>query len=99
MRSQRNGGGSAITQVKVMNSEIVNVAMGQRTHGLEASSAVRDRGECAATCRGSKPWQATQRITSELGRAIPFPEEASNKLKKQGGCMTVWQSDQLIVEE
>jgi len=30
---------------------------------------------------------------------MPFPEEASNKLKKQGGCMTVWQSDQLIVEE
>ena len=99
VRSQRNGGWSAITHVKVMNSEIVNVAMGQRTHDLEASNAVRVRGECAATCRGPKPWQAIQRITSELGRAMPFPAEASNKLKRQGGCMTAWQSDQLIVEE
>ncbi len=56
-------------------------------------------GECAATCRGLSPWQAIQRTTSELGRAMPFPKEASNKPKRQGGGMAAWQSDQLVVEE
>ena len=99
MRSQWNGGWSAITKVKGMNPEIFIVARGQRTHDLEARNAVCALGECTATCRGSNPWQVIQRITSELGRAIPFPIEASNKLKKQGGCTAVRQSDQLIVEE
>jgi hypothetical protein len=33
-----------------------------------------------------------------LGIAMPFSNEASNKLKRQGGGMAVWQSDRLIVE-
>ena len=98
MRSQRKGGGSAITQVKVMNPENSIVVRGQGAHGLEASNAARAKGECAATYRDSKPWQAIQRITSELGRAMPFPTEASDKPKRQEGCKAVWQSDQLIVE-
>ncbi len=30
---------------------------------------------------------------------MPFSNEASNKLKKQGGGMAVWQSDRLVLEE
>ena len=52
----------------------------------------------AAACRGLSPWQVNQRFTSELGRAVSLPTEASNKLKKQGGGMAAWQSDRLIVE-
>jgi hypothetical protein len=36
---------------------------------------------------------------TELGRAMLFSNEASNKLKKQGGGVAVWQSDRLILEE
>ena len=56
-------------------------------------------GEDAAPCRGLSPWQVIQRFASELGRAMPFPNEASNKPKRQGGGMAAWQSDQLVVEE
>ena len=97
MRSQRKGGRSAITQVKVLSPEISIIAMGQGFHFLEASNAVRAKGECIATCRGLSPWQAVQRTTSELGRSLSLPTEASNKLKRQGGGMVIGKSDQLIV--
>ena len=42
MRSQRDGGLSAITQVKVLSPEITIVALGQGFHVLEASSTARD---------------------------------------------------------
>jgi hypothetical protein len=35
---------------------------------------------------------------TELGSAMPFSNEASNKLKKQGGGMAVWQSDRFVLE-
>jgi hypothetical protein len=60
-------------------------------HALEASMT--------AARRGLSPWQAVELFTSELGRAMSFPLEASNKLKRQGGGMAAWQSDRLIVEE
>ena len=82
-----------------MSPVITIVALGQRLHFLEASIAACAKGKCAAACRGLSPWQVIQRIASELGRAMPFPMEASNKLKRQGGGMAVWQSDQPIVEE
>ena len=81
-----------------MSPVIFIVALGQGLHDLEASIAACVYGECVATCRGLSPWQVIQRIASELGRAMPFPMEASNKLKRQGGGMAAWQSDQLIVE-
>jgi len=34
----------------------------------------------------------------ELGRAMLFSNEASNKLKKRGGGMAAWQSDWFVVE-
>ena len=54
MRSQREGGLSAITQVKVLIPEIINIAQGQGFHNLEASSATCVRGECVSGVPGSK---------------------------------------------
>jgi len=54
MRSQRKGGLSAITKVKVFSPEIVNIAQGQGFHGLEASTAAGVRGECVSGVPGSK---------------------------------------------
>ena len=98
MRSQRKGGWSAITQVKVLSPEIVIIAMGQGFHFLEASSVLRAKGERNATCRGLSPWQVIQRTTLELGRSLLLPKEATNKLKKRGGGMVIGKSDQPIVE-
>jgi len=44
MRSQRDGGLSAITQVKVSSPEITIVAPGQGFHFLEASIATCVKG-------------------------------------------------------
>jgi len=54
MRSQREGGLSAITQVKVCSPEIINIARGQGFHFLEASTAARINGECVCGVPGSK---------------------------------------------
>ena len=54
MRSQREGGLSAITKVKVYSPEIVNIAQGQGFHVLEASTAERVNGECVSSVPGSK---------------------------------------------
>lgn len=54
MRSQSEGGLSAITQVKVFSPEITNIALGQGFHFLEASTATRVRGECVSGEPGSK---------------------------------------------
>ncbi len=54
MRSQREGGLSATTQVKVCSPEIFNIAQGQGFHFLEASTAARINGECVCGVPGSK---------------------------------------------
>jgi hypothetical protein len=54
MRSQREGGLSAITQVKVLSPEIINIAQGQGFHNLEASIATCVRGECVSGVPGSE---------------------------------------------
>ena len=54
MRSQRDGGLSAITQVKVLSPEIINVALGQRFHILEASIAACVNGEHVGNVPGSE---------------------------------------------
>ena len=54
MWSQREGGLSAITQVKVFSPEIVNIALGQGFHFLEASTATHVNGECVCGVPGSK---------------------------------------------
>ena len=54
MRSQRKGGLSAITKVKVSSPVIFNIAQGQGLHFLEVSTATCDRGECVGGVPGSK---------------------------------------------
>jgi len=54
MRSQRDGGLSAITQVKVLSPEIVNIALGQGFHILEASIAACVKGEYDSNVPGSE---------------------------------------------
>ena len=54
MRSQRDGGLSAITQVKVLSSEIHLIAQGQGFHLLEASIAVCVKGEHDSDVPGSE---------------------------------------------
>jgi len=54
MRSQRKGGLSAITKVKVSSPVIAHLAQGQRLHILEASIATRANGECVSGVPGSK---------------------------------------------
>ncbi len=54
MWSQREGGLSAITQVKVFSPEIANIAQGQGFHVLEASTAACVNGECVSGVPGSK---------------------------------------------
>ncbi len=54
MRSQREGGLSATTQVKVLSPEITNLAQGQGFHCLEASTAACVRGERVSGVPGSK---------------------------------------------
>ena len=39
-------------------------------------------GECGTPCRGLSPWQVIQRFTAELGRAMSFPNEASNEAEE-----------------
>ena len=39
-------------------------------------------GECVMPGRGPSPWQVIQRFASELGRAVPFPTEASNEAEE-----------------
>ena len=55
-------------------------------------------GEGVSGVPGSMAMAGHSRFTTELGRAMSFSNEASNKLKKQGGGMAAWQSDWLIVE-
>ena len=54
MRSQRKGGLSATTQVKVSSPEISIIARGQGFHVLEASNAASVKGERASSVPGSK---------------------------------------------
>jgi len=54
MRCQRKGGLSATTQVKVLSPEIVNIALGQGFHVLEASIATCVKGECVGGVPGSE---------------------------------------------
>ena len=54
MRCQRKGGLSATTKVKVLSPEIVNIALGQRFHVLEASIATCVKCEYVSGVPGSE---------------------------------------------
>jgi len=86
MRCQRKGGLSATTKVKVLSPEIVNIALGQRFHVLEASIATCVRGEYASDVPGSesvagKPTVhiGTWENHTVLNRSFQQAEEARRK--------------------
>ena len=54
MRSQRKGGLSATTQVKVLSPESTIIARGQGFHFLEASIGMHVNGECISDVPGSE---------------------------------------------
>ncbi len=88
MWSQRDGGLSATTQVKVLSPVMLIVAAGPRVSCPGSQQHGTRFGEGVAPGRGLSPWQVDQRFASELGRAVPLLREASNKLTK--GKAEVW---------
>jgi hypothetical protein len=65
MRSQRKGGLSATTQVKVLSPEIINIALGQGFHFLEANIAACAKGEHVCDVPGSE--SVAGRLTVQIG--------------------------------
>jgi len=89
MRSQRDGGWSAITQVKVLSPEIYNIALGQGFHCLEASIAACVQGEHVSGEPGSESMAGhrTVHIGTWESHVIPcgsFPQ-AEEARRKYGG--------------
>ena len=86
MRSQSDGGLSAITQVKVLSPEITIVALGQGFHVLEASIAACAKGEHVGGVPGSESMAGDRTVhigTWEShvapGESFPQAEEASRR--------------------
>jgi len=86
MRSQRKGGLSATTQVKVLSPEIINIALGQGFHFLEASIATCVKGEYVSDVPGSE--SVAGKLTVHIGtwenhivpnRSFQQAEEARRK--------------------
>jgi len=91
MRSQREGGVSAITQVKVFSPEIVNIAQGQGFHFLEARTAACVIGECGSGVPGSKSvaGNPTVRIGTWESHIVPNRsfQQAEEARRKYGGMV------------
>ncbi len=91
MWSQREGGLSVITQVKVSSPEIINVARGQGFHFLEASTAARINGECVSGVPGSK--SVAGNLTVHIGtwesHIVPNRsfQQAEEARRKYGGMV------------
>ncbi len=89
MRSQRNGGLSAITKVKVLSPEMHLNALGQGLCLPEASIAACVYGECAVDVPGSKAMAGN--LTVHTGtwesRAVPNGSfrQAEEARRKYGG--------------
>ena len=86
MRSQSDGGLSAITQVKVLSPEITIVALGQGFHVLEASIAACAKGEHVGGVPGSESMAGNRTVhigTWEShvapGESFQQAEEASRR--------------------
>ena len=89
MRSQRNGGLSAITQVKVLSPEIFIVALGQGFYFLEASIAACVEGEPVSNVPGSESMAGdrTVHIGTWESHAVPHEsfQQAEEARRKYGG--------------
>ena len=92
MRSQRKGGLSAITKVKVFSPVIVNIAQGQRFHVLEASIAARVRGERVSGVPGSKSMAGNPTVhigTWENHIALKRSFQQAEEARRKYGDMVV----------
>ncbi|HUU19006.1 MAG TPA: hypothetical protein VMW72_17780 [Sedimentisphaerales bacterium] len=92
MRSQREGGVSAITQVKVFSPEIINIAQGQGFHGLEARTAACVIGECGSGVPGSKSMAGnpTVRIGTWENHIVPDESfQQAEEARRKYGDMVV----------
>lgn len=89
MRSQRDGGLSAITQVKVLSPEIFIGALGQGFHFLEASIAACVEGEPVSNVPGSESMAGdrTVHIGTWESHAAPTKsfQQAEEARRKYGG--------------
>ena len=89
MRSQREGGLSAITQVKVLSPEITNIALGQGFHYLEASTAVYDKGEYNSGVPGSEAMAGNRTVHTGTWESRVAPsgsfQQAEEARRKYGG--------------
>ena len=92
MRSQRDGGLSAITQVKVLSPEIINVAQGQGFHVLEASIAACVKGEHVSEVPGSESMAGnlTVHIGTWESRVVPSGSfQQAEEARRKYGDMAV----------
>ena len=85
MRSRREGGLSATTQVKVLSPEITNIAQGQGFHLLEASTAICAKGEHNCGVPGSESVAGNRTVRIGTWESQAVPEKAPNKPKRRGG--------------
>ncbi len=89
MRSQREGGVSAITQVKVFSPEIINIAQGQGIHGLEARTAACVIGECGSGVPGSKSMAGNRTVDIGTWESHVAPDgsfqQAEEARRRYGG--------------
>jgi len=89
MLSQRIGGSSTVTQVKVLSPERYHVASGQGILPLEASIAARVKGECDGGEPGSKATvgDPTARVGTWEGHVVPGTsfQQAEEARRKYGG--------------
>jgi len=95
MLSRRKGSLSATTEVKVLSSEIILIALGQGFHFLETNISTFVKGENVSDVPESES-VAGKRIdivgTRSLrlpGRTESFRMEASKELKRQQGGMMI----------
>jgi hypothetical protein len=88
MRSLGKGVRSATTQVKVSSPEIIDVALGQGFHILEASIRAYAKGECAFDVPGSKTvaGKRTVYIGTWENRNVPnrSRQEAERVMRRYG---------------
>ena len=92
MRSQRDGGLSAITQVKVLSPEIYIVAQGQGFHVLEASIATCVKGEYVSDVPGSESMAGnlTVHIGTWEGHVVPSESfQQAGEARRRYGDMAI----------
>ena len=92
MRSQRNGGLSAITKVKVFSLEIIFVALGQGLYDLEASTVACVFGEHVDGVPGSKSMAGNSTVNSGTWESHVAPDgsfQQAEEARRKYGNMAV----------